>query len=82
MGEPVVRNPVFDSLENELDILDKKISSFSFNDLEATAEMPTITLGEMETKASIDNSKFDFVYDNTYKDTEILNFASRVLKRV
>src|SRR5574344_1244920 len=30
----------------------------------------------------IDNSKFDFVFDNKYKDTEILNFASRVLKHV
>lgn len=30
----------------------------------------------------IDNSKFDFVFDNTYKDTEILNFASRILKHV
>ena len=59
MGEPVVRNPVFDSLEKELDILDKKISPFSFSDLEATAEMPTITLGEMGTKAPIDNSKID-----------------------
>ena len=63
MGEPVVRNPVFDSLEKELDILDKKISPFSFSDLEATAEMPTITPGEMESVASIGDMKPDSYSD-------------------
>ena len=30
----------------------------------------------------IDNSKFDFVYDNTHKDTGILDFAYKVSKHV
>lgn len=59
MGEPVVNNPVFDSLESELSALDKKISPFSFSDLEATAEMPTVTLGEMKSANSMGNMPND-----------------------